>query len=243
MTRQTRREFLESSMFAATAAAMATGGLSSQARAEEKQSTSPNELLRVAVLGVHGRGRDHLGGFVGRADCQVVAIGDPDEAVGQKACDDVEKKSGKRPEFFADLRKLLEDKSINIVTVATPNHWHSLAAIWAMQAGKDVYVEKPVSHNVSEGRRVVDTARRHAKICQAGTQSRSMAGTRKLMDFLHSGGIGEIKLARGLCYKRRESIGPRGTYEVPASVNYDVWCGPAPMTSPTRRQFHYDWHW
>src|SRR5258708_4085945 len=147
MTRQTRREFLESSMFAATAAAMAGGSLATRATAEE-QSSSPSEVLRVAVLGVHSRGKDHLGGFVGRKDCEVVAIGDPDEAVGQKACDDVEKKSGKRPTFFADLRNLLDDKSINIVTIATPNHWHSLAAIWAMQAGKDVYVEKPVSHNV-----------------------------------------------------------------------------------------------
>src|SRR5437868_6604598 len=138
MTRQTRREFLESSMFAATAAAMAGGSLATRAIAEE-QSSSPSEVLRVAVLGVHGRGKDHLGGFVGRKDCEVVAIGDPDEAVGQKACDDVyngvyNKTGGKRPAFYADLRTLLEDESINIVTIATPNHWHSLAAIWAMQA-------------------------------------------------------------------------------------------------------------
>jgi predicted dehydrogenase len=129
------------------------------------------------------------------------------------------------------------------VSIATPNHWHALAAIWAIQAGKDVYVEKPVSHNVTEGRRIVDAARKHGKICQTGTQSRSAAGTRELMQFLHSGGIGEIKLARGLCYKRRDSIGPRGTYEVPQTVDYDIWCGPAPMHELTRRQFHYDWHW
>jgi len=242
MFRQSRREFLEQSMLTAAAAAMAGASLPAPASADE-QSSSPNERLRIAVLGVHGRGKDHLGGFVGRKDCEVVAIGDPDEAVGQKAADDVEKKTGKRPEYFADLRKLLEDKSINIVTVATPNHWHSLAAIWAIQAGKDVYCEKPVSHNVSEGRRVVDAARKHNKICQAGTQSRSSVGTRRLMEFLHSGGIGDLKLARGLCYKRRESIGARGTYQVPASVNYDVWCGPAPMSPLSRRQFHYDWHW
>ena len=121
MFRQSRREFLEQSMLTAAAAAMAGTSLPAPVSADE-QSSSPNERLRIAVLGVHGRGKDHLGGFVGRQDCEVVAIGDPDEAVGQKAADDVEKKTGKRPEYFADLRRLLEDKSINIVTVATPNH-------------------------------------------------------------------------------------------------------------------------
>ena len=246
MTRQTRREFLENSMLAATAAAMAGSSLVSQASAQqnEAQSSSPNERLRVAVVGLNGRGQSHLGGFMPRKDCEVVAVCDPDELVGQnKGVAVVEKATGKKPAFYADLRKLLEDKSIDIVTIATPNHWHSLAAIWAMQAGKDVYVEKPVSHNVSEGRRVVDAARHHRKICQAGTQSRSSVGKRELMDFLHGGGIGEVKLARGLCYKPRESIGPRGVYQVPLSVNYDLWCGPAPKHELTRPKFHYDWHW
>src|SRR5579872_5699855 len=226
MTRQTRREFLENSMLAATAAAMAGSGLVSPVSAAE-QSSSPNERLRVAVLGLNGRGRSHLDGFMPRKDCEVVAVCDPDELVGQnKGVAEVEKRTGKKPAFYADLRKLLDDKAIDIVTIATPNHWHSLAAIWAIQAGKDVYVEKPVSHNVSEGRRVVEAARKHRKICQAGTQSRSATGTNQLMAFLHQGGIGEIKVARGLCYKPRGSIGPRGTYDVPASVDYNIWCGP-----------------
>ena len=243
MARQTRREFLENSMFAATAAALAGGSLVPHASAEE-QSASPNERLRVAVVGLNGRGQSHLGGFMGRKDCEVVAVCDPDEAVLQtRGVAVVEKATQKQPTAYSDVRKLLDDKSIDIVTIATPNHWHSLAAIWAIQAGKDVYVEKPVSHNVSEGRRVVDAARKHGKICQAGTQSRSSKGTRELMEFLHSGGIGEIKLARGLCYKPRPSIGPRGDYQVPGSVNYDLWCGPAPMNPLTRPKFHYDWHW
>ncbi|HEY3967498.1 MAG TPA: Gfo/Idh/MocA family oxidoreductase [Planctomycetaceae bacterium] len=244
MARQTRREFLENSMFAATAAALAGGSLVPQAGAEE-QSTSPNERLRVAVVGLNGRGQSHLGGFMGRKDCEVVAVCDPDESVLQsRGVAVVEKKTEKKPAAYLDIRKLLEDKSIDVVTIATPNHWHSLAAIWAIQAGKDVYVEKPVSHNVSEGRRVVDAARHHGKICQAGTQSRSSAGKRELMEFLHGGGIGEVKLARGLCYKPRGSIGPRSAgYQVPASVNYDIWCGPAPMNPLTRPKFHYDWHW
>lgn len=244
MTRQTRREFLENSMLAAAAAAMAGTGLAATARAEEQKAASANETLRVAVLGLNGRGQSHLGGFVNRNGCDVVAVCDPDESVGQKlGVAKVEEKTGRKPLFYQDLRKLLENKEIDIISIATPNHWHSLAAIWAIQNGKDVYVEKPVSHNVSEGRRVVDAARKHGKICQAGTQSRSALGTRQLMEFLHSGGIGKIKLARGLCYKRRESIGPRGNYEVPASVDYNVWCGPAPMNPLTRKRFHYDWHW
>jgi predicted dehydrogenase len=243
MTRQTRREFLENSMLAAAAAAMTGTKLVSPASAEE-QATGPNERLRVAVLGLNGRGQSHLGGFVNRNGCDVVAVCDPDEAVGQnRGVAVVESKTGVRPAYYQDLRKLLENKEIDIVSIATPNHWHSLAAIWAIQAGKDVYVEKPVSHNVSEGRRVVDAARKHGKICQAGTQCRSALGTNQLMDFLHKGGIGEIKLARGLCYKSRESIGPRGTYEVPSGVDYNVWCGPAPMNPLTRPKFHYDWHW
>lgn len=244
MFQKSRREFLENSMLAATAAAFAGSNVTQIARGEEKEASSPNERLRVAVLGLNGRGQSHLGGFGGRKDCEIVAVCDPDELVGQKkGVDEVEKRTGKRPAFYQDLRKVMDDKSIDIVTIATPNHWHSLAAIWAIQAGKDVYVEKPVSHNVSEGRRLVQVARKHERICQAGTQSRSAAGTRALMDFLHSGGLGEITLARGLCYKGRGSIGPRGNYEVPKSVDYDVWCGPAPMNPLTRGRFHYDWHW
>jgi predicted dehydrogenase len=243
MAHQTRREFLENSLFAATAAALAGTGITSQAGAEE-QSSSPNERLRVAVVGLNGRGQSHLGAFAGRKDCEVVAVCDPDEFVLQtRGVDVIEKATQKKPTPYADIRKLLDDKSIDIVTIATPNHWHSLAAIWAIQAGKDVYVEKPVSHNVSEGRRVVQAARKHGKICQAGTQSRSSAGTRELMEFLHAGGIGEIRLARGLCYKPRTSIGARGEYQVPNTVNYDLWCGPAPTAPLSRPRFHYDWHW
>jgi predicted dehydrogenase len=138
---------------------------------------------------------------------------------------------------------LLEEKSIQAVSIATPNHWHSLGAIWAIQAGKDVYVEKPVSHNVLEGRRVVQAARKHQRMVQTGTQSRSNAGMRKAMEFIQVGGIGEVMISRGLCYKRRDSIGPRGNYEVPKEVDYDLWSGPAQILPLTRKRFHYDWHW
>src|SRR4029077_20182505 len=126
---------------------------------------------------------------------------------GKNRVEEIKKQTGKAPQYVADLRQVMDDHSINIVSIATPNHWHALAAIWALQAGKDVYVEKPVSHNVSEGRRIVQAARKHKRICQTGTQCRSMTGTRQAMEFLHDGKLGKVKVARGLCYKLRGSIG------------------------------------
>ncbi|MEX0703399.1 MAG: Gfo/Idh/MocA family oxidoreductase [Planctomycetales bacterium] len=243
MSQQSRREFLENSMFAAAAAA-AAGPLTTAARAQEKQSSSPNERLRIAVVGVKGRGQSHLSEFMNRQDCEVAAIVDVDETVGQKmGVERVEKTTKKKPAFFKDLRKALEDKNIDAVSIATPNHWHALGAIWSIQAGKDVYCEKPVSHNVSEGRRIVQAARKHGKIVQTGTQMRAERGVQEAMKFLHDGKLGKVMIARGLCYKPRGSIGAKGTYDVPAGVDYDLWTGPAPMLPLTRKNLHYDWHW
>lgn len=245
MFRQSRREFLEQSMLAAAATVAGTGFQGGvHAFAQEGGAASPNDVIRIAILGVRGRGGEHLSETLKRKGVEVVAIVDPDEEVGQtKGVARVEKETGKKPTFYKDLRKAFEDKSIDAVTIATPNHWHSLAAIWAMQAGKDVYVEKPVSHNVSEGRRVVEFAKHLGKICQAGTQCRSMKGTIDAINYVHAGKIGEVKLARGLCYKSRPSIGPKGHFEPPKSLDYDIWSGPAPIAEVTRKQFHYDWHW
>ncbi|HEY0985256.1 Gfo/Idh/MocA family protein [Schlesneria sp.] len=240
MTNVSRREFLEKSMFA-TAATTLAGSASTRCFA---QGDAPKgEKLRVAVVGIKGRGGAHLAGFGERDDCQIVALVDVDETVLNNRADEIEKKTGHRPAVFSDMRKCFEDKSIDIVSIATPNHWHSLAAIWAIQAGKDVYVEKPVSHNVSEGRRVVEAARKYGRIVQTGTQSRSNPGMREAIDFIHRGGIGEVKLARGLCYKPRGSIGPKGNYDIPASVDYDLWSGPAEIKPLDRKSLHYDWHW
>jgi predicted dehydrogenase len=130
------------------------------------------------------------------------------------------------------------------VSIATPNHWHALMAIWALQNGKHVYVEKPVSHNVSEGRRIVEAARKYRRLCQTGTQSRSNLGMREAIAFLHAGKIGKVSLARGLCYKLRPSIGKvTGEQPIPKSINYDLWCGPAPKKPLMRQKLHYDWHW
>ncbi|MCE9533740.1 MAG: Gfo/Idh/MocA family oxidoreductase [Planctomycetes bacterium] len=244
-----RREFLQHS--AAISAALATASQQSFLQAAPATSAEKpvgaNETLRVAVIGVKGRGMSHVGGFNNVNGCEIVTICDCDEAVIGNAMKAVEGKRKKAPKFEKDLRKVMEDKDIDIVSIATPNHWHSLAAIWAMQAGKDVYVEKPVSHNVREGRIVVDTARKLKKICQSGTQSRSMPGMREAMAFMHAGDLGKVNLAYATCYKPRGSIGDagrtKGEQPIPATIDYDLWCGPAPKTPLMRSRLHYDWHW
>jgi predicted dehydrogenase len=230
-------------MFAA-ALAVGAGSATSCTAADKKGSTNPADRLNVAVVGVNGRGNSHIGGFTGRNDTLITWICDVDENVGRKKVEEVAKRQGgAAPKFTKDIRELLNDKELNVVSIATPNHWHSLGAIWALQAGKDVYVEKPVSHNVSEGRRVVEAARKYNKICQTGTQCRSMPGSIGAIEYIKAGKIGDMKLARGLCYKPRKSIGPRGEYQVPEGVDYNLWAGPARMLPLTRPKFHYDWHW
>ncbi|MCA9151417.1 MAG: Gfo/Idh/MocA family oxidoreductase, partial [Planctomycetales bacterium] len=243
MSRRSRRQFLEDSMFAVAAAAGASSASQLLAEETEAASSSPNEKLSVAIIGINGRGRSHRDAFLKREDCEITHICDADASVGERQADAVAERQGRRPAFVQDIRKLLEDKSIDIVTIATPNHWHALAAIWAMQAGKDVYCEKPVSHNVLEGRVIVDVARKTGKICQTGTQCRSNPGMRDAMAFIHDGGIGNVSVGRGLCYKRRPSIGDAGNFDPPSTVDYSLWSGPAPLEPVTRPKFHYDWHW
>lgn len=246
MTDFTRRRFLEDSMIAAAAAA-AAGAVGRSFAAEEAKpaSDSPIEKIGVAVIGTGGRGKDHVGYFSGRPDTEILYICDADERRGMGQVEQAAKKQGRAPKFVQDMRQVFDDKSVDVISTATPNHWHALTSIWAMQAGKDVYVEKPVSHNVSEGRRAVEAARKYNRICQTGTQSRSNAGMKEMMEYVRSGQLGEVKLARGLCYKSRGSIGPKGNYQdkIPATINYDLWSGPAEIRSLSRRNLHYDWHW
>jgi predicted dehydrogenase len=145
---------------------------------------------------------------------------------------------------YTDIRKLLASKNIDAISIATPNHWHALAAVWGMQNGKDVYVEKPVSYDIWEGQQIIEAARRYKKIVQAGTQSRSSHGIREAVQWVGQGNLGKIVAAHAICYKRRNSIGKtEGAQAVPSTVDYDLWCGPAPLTPPHRAKFHYDWHW
>jgi predicted dehydrogenase len=249
-----RREFLEDSAIAAMLAGAGFLGNKLQAADEPKvvKVGDANDRIRIACIGVHGQGRGHVGNYSSnhaKFNCEVAVICDVDEAVVGTPMKTAEQNQGKAPKYVKDLRKVMEDKSIDAVSIATPNHWHALAAIWAMQAGKDVYVEKPVSHNVSEGRRMVEAARAYKRICQTGTQSRSNTGMREAIAYVHSGKLGKLKVSRGLCYKSRPSIGKvSGPQEPPKTMDYDLWCGPAPNKPPMRNHprngtVHYDWHW
>jgi predicted dehydrogenase len=240
MAHISRRTFLEQSLLAAASAAVWGSGCAAPVEPGPPQSKSPNERLSVAVIGVHGRGGDHVKAYAARQDCTLSYICDADSAVGEKVAAGIQSK----PRFVNDLRRVFDDNSVDIVSIATPNHWHALAAIWAMQAGKDVYVEKPVSHNISEGRRIVQASRRHHRICQAGTQHRSEGANRAAAQYVRDGKLGQIKLAHVCTYRARTSIGAAGEYSPPPTVDYNLWAGPALMELPIRRkQFHYDWHW
>jgi predicted dehydrogenase len=220
-------------------AAMAAGPVG-RTVADDGESTSPNERLSVASIGVRGRGGEHARTFAARKDCAITYICDADRAIGPRVAAAFDSK----PRFVEDMRRIFDDKSVDVVTIATPNHWHALAAIWAMQAGKDVYVEKPVSHNVSEGRRMVQVMQKYGRICQGGTQYRSHGANRAAARYIKEGKLGQVDLAKCFTYRPRNHMGPLGKYEVPESVNYNLWAGPAPMEIPlTRPHFHYDWHW
>jgi predicted dehydrogenase len=203
---------------------------------------SPNDTVRVACVGVHGRGRSHIGAFSRMANVEVAAICDVDESVLNAKVSAVEKAKGKRPAAFIDLRKLLEDKSIDAISIATPNHHHTLQTIWACQAGKDVYVEKPCSHDMFEARQIVAAAQKHNRLVQHGTQQRSAIG-REAIQKIREGLIGDVYMARGLCFKWRDTIGRKPVEPVPEGVHYDLWLGPAPQHEFTRNRFHYNWHW
>ncbi|MBC8355833.1 MAG: Gfo/Idh/MocA family oxidoreductase [Planctomycetes bacterium] len=236
MSKITRRSFVQSSLAASAAVAVAP---------QLSRAQSANEKFGVAVVGAGGRGGSHIAAWLGDPRTRILYVVDVDEDAGEKRCNAIEKQQGKRPTFVKDMRKAFDDKSVDLISTATPNHWHALCGVWAMQAGKDAYVEKPVCHNIAEGSALIAAARKYKKICQVGTQCRSSKAVQDAVAFIADGGIGEVNFARGLCYKRRKSIGAKGDYPVPSSVDFNFWSGPAPYTDPrvTRSRFHYDWHW
>ncbi len=202
-----------------------------------------NERVRVAICGLHGRGKDHLHNFSQIHNAEIAAICDIDESVIRARLADFSRMGLPKPKTYGDIRHLLEDKSIDAISIATPNHWHSLMAIWACQAGKDVYVEKPCSHNLWEGKQLVKAAERYNRVVQHGTQTRSSTSVREAIQKIKDGMIGETYMARGICYKWRDTIGRAPVEAVPAGVNYDLWTGPAPLHAFTKNRFHYNWHW
>ncbi len=198
-----------------------------------------NDRVRIAVVGLRGRGLDHLKKVKDTPGVELAAVVDIDENVIATRLGDIEKLGLGKPKTYTDIRKMLEDKSIDAITVATPNHWHSLMGIWACQAGKDAYVEKPLSHNWWEGKQLVAAANKYNRIVQHGTQSRSSAGAKEAVQKLRDGLVGDLYLSRGLCYKWRDTIGRKARQAVPAGVDYNLWLGPAPDRGFTMNRFHY----
>ncbi len=218
-------------------------GLAALAMAQPQRVLGANDRVRVAVVGLRGRGKDHINGITKVPGVELAAICDIDENIISARLADIDKLKLPKPKTYGDVRKLLEDKSIDAITVATPNHWHSLLGIWACQAGKDAYVEKPISHNIYEGQQLVKAAAHYKRMIQCGSQTRSNEAAREAMDHLRNGLIGDVYLSRGLCFKWRDTIGKKPRTEVPAGVNYDLWLGPAPDRGFTMNRFHYTWHW
>ncbi len=204
---------------------------------------SPNDTIRVAVVGTRGQGNSHIGQYGRMKDVQIAALVDIDENILDQRLKQIEGRGAARPDRYSDIRKMLEDKTIDCVSIATPNHSHTMQAIWAMQAGKHVYVEKPCSHNIFESQQIVKAARKYDKLVQHGSNSRSNEGLIEAVDQLNKGLLGEVYYSRGLCYKWRDTIGHAPDEPVPAGVHYDEWIGPAPKRPFSKNRFHYNWHW
>jgi len=202
-----------------------------------------NDRVRVAIIGVGSRGSGHIKEILPLANVEVAALVDPDGRRTEEAAGVVSKATGKRPKLESDMRRVFDDKDIDAVTIATTNHWHTLTAIWAMQAGKDVYVEKPVSHNIWEATQLVACARKHQRIAAGGTQRRWWGPFRKAIELVHAGAIGDVYQGNFLFPGRRDSIGFKETKEPPAWLNWDLWVGPAPMQPYHENLVHYNWHW
>ena len=234
-----RRRFVKRSVGAVGAAA----GLSALNFARAAQN--PNDRLRIAVMGIHGRGKGLASEFASIKEAHVVTLCEVDDRVIPEVAKIVEEKQGNSaPRVEKDIRKVLEDKSIDAIVIAAPNHWHALATVWACQAGKDVYVEKPVSHNVVEGRRMVEAARKYNRVVQVGTQRRSSPHWAAAHEYVQSGKLGRVTLVRAWVVQKRVNIGRAGGPQpIPEGVDYDLWVGPAPMTPLLRKRLHYDWHW
>ena len=202
-----------------------------------------NDTVGIGVIGLGGRGRDHLKYYSKVPDARVVAICDVNQAQTERATQIAGKLGVSQPHVHQDLRKLFEDKDVDAVSIATPNHWHALATIWACQAGKDVYCEKPACYNLFEGRAMEAAARNSKRMVQIGMQGRSLAHKQRAMDLLHSGAIGQVYMARGICFKRRPSIGQTPAKPVPPGLDWDLFLGPAPMREYTKNRYQYNWHW
>ena len=236
----TRRCFLRKTL----RAGICLGALPKWSASAWSKPLGANDDIRIAIVGLNGHGTGaHLNRYIKMKGVRVVALCDPDRAVLQR---EVKRFRGRKQKIdtYVDIRKLLENKSIDAISGATPNHWHALSSVWACQAGKHVCVEKPVSHNIWEGRKMVEAAERYGRLVQADLDLRSSKAIQRAIEYIQREELGKVVAVHSWVYKRRKSIGKvRGSGTVPDSVDYDLWCGPAPKVPLPRVRLHYDWHW
>lgn len=235
MTSISRRRFLHFGL------AAGAGALAACTTSGRRASAAGD--LRVAVIGLRSKGWSHVEHLRELTGVRIIALCDPDRDILDERLQAMDA-AGLKCDGETDLRRLLERKDLDAVIIATPNHQHTLQAIWACQAGVHVYVEKPVAHNLFECRQIARAAAHYGCVVQAGTQGRSNTGLVPAMAYIHAGGLGKLKLARGFCYRPRPSIGKAdGSQQLPPRLDYNLWCGPAPMEPLHRKSLHYDWHW
>ncbi len=234
--KNTRRQFIKTTAVAGSTALVAPHIVSASV-------FGANDRINAAVLGINGRGKNHISSFMAQSNVRIKTLCDPDMNLLRERRKEFSEKYGQDIHLEQDLRRVFDDDEIDVVSIASPNHWHALSVIWACQAGKDVYVEKPGSHNVWEGRKMVEAANKYNRIVQHGVQLRSSPAINEAIGLLRDGYIGRVYMARGLVFRWRPSIGDQGVTAVPDGLDYDLWTGPAQKKPFSRNLVHYNWHW
>lgn len=236
-----RRDFIRESALGSASIAIGGIGFSTKSYAS---IIGANERINIGIIGIRGQGQAHITGYSNSKNAKVIALCDVDSNLfDERIKNHFTSKGLPKPKIYSDLRKLYEDKDIDAVSIVTPNHWHALALIWALQAGKHVSVEKPCCYNFFEGQKLVEVAEKYKLIVQDGAEQRSNPCAHSMAEYLHSGKLGEVYMAKGLCYKWRDTIGKTPEEPIPAGVDYDLWLGPAPKRPFSKNRFHYNWHW